>query len=75
MIAVIFLKYCYCYIQPMETLKKLIENNPGLFRIIGPILGLFLASFLFISSSLRRKLFAMIISNNQFLLISISLKI
>ena len=26
----------------METLQKLIENNPGLFRILGPILGLFL---------------------------------
>ena len=31
----IFLKYSYYYIQCMETLKKLIENNPGLFRILG----------------------------------------
>ena len=30
----------------METLKKLIENNPGLFRIVGPLLGLLLG-FLF----------------------------
>ena len=40
----------------METLKKLIENNPGLFRIIGPVLGLFLG-YLFIIFRLRRKLF------------------
>ncbi len=48
MIAVIFLKYSYYYIQPMETLKKLIENNPGLFRILGPILGLFLGYLFYI---------------------------
>ena len=29
----------------METLQKLIENNPGLFRIIATLLGLSLGYF------------------------------
>ena len=37
---VIFFKYRYHCILFMETLQKLIENNPGLFRILGPLLGL-----------------------------------
>jgi len=32
----------------METLKKLIENNPGLFRIVGPLLGLLLGYLFYI---------------------------
>ena len=42
----------------METLQKLIENNPGLFRIIGPLLGLSLGYLdLFIIFRLRHKSF------------------
>ena len=32
----------------METLQKLIENNPGLFRVIGIVLGLFLGYVFFL---------------------------
>ncbi len=46
--ATIFLKYSYYYIQCMETLQKLIENNPGLFRILGPVLGLLLGYLFYI---------------------------
>ena len=32
----------------METLQKLIENNPGLFRIIGPLLGLLIGYLIYL---------------------------
>jgi len=32
----------------MDALQKLIENNPGLFRIIGPLLGLLIGYLFFI---------------------------
>ena len=32
----------------METLQKLIENNPSLFRILGPLLGLLLGYLIYI---------------------------
>jgi len=35
----------------MESLKKLIENNPGLFRIIGVGLGLLIGYLFFLIAS------------------------